>query len=126
MSELIEQKALQQNIVTIHVRLPMMNGLYDLVSLAQGLDYKRTDLLGAISVDAILDGSESLEVTIQSSLDESKRFEGRGAYVHGPFSVRLDPEIGVFKVNALKQVPGLVLLVAVKSWRKAVTIGATQ
>jgi hypothetical protein len=126
MSELIEQEPLKQNVKTIHVRLPMMNGLYDLVSLAQGLDYKRTDLLGAIEVEAILDGSERLQVTIEPTVDDTKRFEGRGVYVHGPFSVRLDPEIGVFKVNALKQVPGLVLLVAVRSWRKAVTLGVTQ
>lgn len=122
MSELIEQHIPKQNVVTIQVRLPMMNGLYDLVTLAQGLDYKRNDLVGGIEIVSVLDGCESLELTPA----DMEPFVGRAVYVHGPFTVRLDPEIGVFKVNTLKQVPGLVLLVAVKSWRKDVTNGVLQ
>lgn len=115
MSELIEHTGPVVKVIV--VSLPMMNGFYDLVTLAKGLDYRRTDLLGAINIEAVMDGSEALEITVSDTVDTSKPFEGRGAYVHGPFTVKLDELTGVFKVNALKRAPSLILRVAVKSWR---------
>lgn len=128
MTELIVQQGLTipPNVKTIIVSLPMMNGFYDLVTLAQGLDYQRTDAIGAIAIHAILDGSEALEITGSKTDNIDSEFSDRGVYVHGPFSVKIDPETLVFKVNALKQVPGLVLRVAVSSWRKDVTLGVTR
>lgn len=121
-----EPFAIPQNVKTIVVSLPMMNGFYDLVTLAQGLDYQRTDEVGAIAVEAILDGCEKLEITGNMTDNIDNQFGDRGVYVHGPFSVKLDPETLVFKVNAFKQVPGLVLRVAVSSWRTDSPPGVTQ
>lgn len=128
MTELIVQQGMTipPNVKTIVVSLPMMNGFYDLVTLAQGLDYRRTDQVGAIGIHAILDGSEKLEITGNKTSHIDSEFSDRGVYVHGPFSVKMDPETLMFKVNALKQVPGLVLRVAVSSWRDDVTNGVTR
>lgn len=95
----------------IVVTLPLSAGFYDLAQLSVGLDYHHNDLVCRMRLESVHDDAQELPSIIEGSVEP---FIGRGVYVHGPFSVRFDPDTGVFKVNTLKQAIGLTLRVTLK------------
>lgn len=104
------------------VMLPLSSGYHDLASLCEGQNYRRTDLVCRLRIESVWDDSQELPATIEPPIDS---FVGRGVYVHGPFSVRLDNDTGTFKVNTLKQAIGLTLRVVIKLWRDTPITGVT-
>lgn len=104
------------------VTLPLSTGYQDLAPLCEGKNYRRTDMISRIRIESVWDDSQELPATLEAPVAS---FVGRGAYIHGPFSVRIDPDTGVFKVNTLKQALGLTLRVVVKLWRDTPTNGVT-
>lgn len=104
------------------VTLPLSAGYYDLAQLCVGKNYRKTDLVSRIRIESVWDEAQELPAVIEAPVAS---FIGRGAYVHGPFSVKFDPVTATFKVNTLKQALGLSIRVTIKLWRDTPTTGVT-